>query len=155
MDKRREVVWKNIFLAKGEPMGKKMKSALFVFAAVLVTVFLFTYYVILPNSVTKSRLEDAAMIARGNNFSDGQAYDKTDWWGNPIVIKVIKASDGSAISYITISAGKDGKFDSDDDLRVSRVDINVSKQVGKFLGKTGKEVVKGVKEGIKEKSKFD
>jgi hypothetical protein len=53
------------------------------------------------------------------------------------------------------SAGQDGIFGNEDDIEKSAVDWNKSRVIGKWVGQKSKQAIKGFKEGVKEKSKFD
>lgn len=54
-----------------------------------------------------------------------------------------------------ISAGKDGKLGTKDDLKVEKKDFNKSRLFGAFAAQRGKEIAKGVLDGLKAKPKFE
>ena len=122
----------------------------------LVTIVLFAAYIIVPKMVTKNHLTQAVNIARSQDLQTGYCFsDIHDWWKTDICIKRELAPDGIAIEYTAISAGKDKTFETDDDMSVIKIDLNKSKMIGKWAGKRAKEAVKGLREGIFTKSKFD
>lgn len=79
--------------------------------------------------------------------------DVVDGWGNPLIYarKVYPKS----IIHGVKSAGPDGVFGTDDDMVAAKTDLNKSKIIGEWLGQKGRQVVGGIKEGIKKPSEFD
>jgi hypothetical protein len=113
-------------------------------------------YFHIPKSITNSRLERAAKIARSQDLQTGYCFDDIqDWWKTEICIKREVAQDNMAIGYMAISAGKDKTFNTNDDIAVIKIDLNKSKMIGKWAGSRAKEVAKGLREGIFTKNKFD
>lgn len=71
----------------------------------------------------------------------------TDLWGNQLKAKYYKQDYKE--TYIIISAGDDQKMGTEDDQYTETFDINKSRYVGKFAGKTIKKSGAKIKEGLK------
>lgn len=132
--------------------GAKVFLVLFIMAVVSSVLWLF----VIPPIVNGSRLSTAATEAKVHDLEDGYIFDdKVDWWGNKIQITRVMNADKTAITYTAVSAGKDGIPGNGDDLSKFVIDFNKSKIIGKWVGEKSKQAVKGMKEGIKAKSKFE
>lgn len=76
-----------------------------------------------------------------------------DGWGNPVKYGRVVAP--KYVLYTVISAGRDGAFETADDIGGVAEDLNKSRLVGEWLGKKSKQAFIGVKEGWFAPSKFD
>lgn len=75
-----------------------------------------------------------------------------DAWGR-MMRSTYAEGDEEFIATVT-SAGPDGRFDTADDITAEKVDTNVSYRLGQFLSVTGKEMLRGVADGMKKESRF-
>ncbi len=78
---------------------------------------------------------------------------RSDKYGNLLVYdyKILKEK---RVATAT-STGKDGALGTEDDWTVSKTDYNKSYLGGKFVGERAKDLLDGVVEGAKAKSKFE
>ncbi len=121
---------------------------------VLGIVFAIWQYII-PHFVTKSRVEDAARIARARDLKTGYCFkDRFDWWKNPICVERDVVENERAIGYMAISAGRDGKFGTDDDYQNVKIDLNKSRIIGEYLGKRARRGFEGFVDGVRTPDKF-
>ena len=117
---------------------------------------LLMWFIVLPPMVTDARLERAARTAEARNIENGYVFkDLKDWWGNPIRIKSGPTENKKAYVYMAISAGRDGRYNTDDDRTDVKIDWNKSRIIGEYAGSKAREVVKGWLKGWKEKTKWD
>lgn len=77
---------------------------------------------------------------------------KEDAWGNEFRYK--RVVDEYAAYYVVGSAGRDGQFDTADDIMVIKYDKNTARIVGEYVGSRTKEALTGLVNGIKNKTKF-
>lgn len=76
-----------------------------------------------------------------------------DAWGNRLKYDNIIAE--NQITHIVISAGRDGQFDTADDILGKDVDTNYSKIIGRTIMDQAVEFGKGLKEGWGHKNQFE
>lgn len=107
-----------------------------------------------PYWKTDGALEDALrqVIAIDSPPAEME-LDAKDSWGHPIVFRFSR--DAHKLIYTVISKGPDGILDTADDRKKVYVDYNVSRMIGSWTAEKAKEFLKGVKEGIDKKSKYD
>ncbi len=118
-------------------------------------VFFAIWQYIIPHFVTKSRVEDAARIARAQDLKTGYCFkDRLDWWKNPICVKREVYENARGIEYTAISPGRDGQFDTDDDYQNIKVDLNKTRMLGEYLGKRVKRGFEGFVDGVRTPDKF-
>jgi hypothetical protein len=86
-------------------------------------------------------------------YLDPQVIEQRDVWGHNL--KHVREITENCAYYMVISAGLDGEFETDDDIGAVQTDYNKSRIAGKWLGSRAIEGIKGFKEGLKQKSKFD
>ena len=98
----------------------------------------------LPFINTANQVAQMAALARQGE----DILPQEDSWGNAIRLD-IKHRDTDSI-YTCISAGKDGEFDTEDDISATEVELHKSRIVGKWIGKKSVEAAKGVFGGVIE-----
>ena len=82
----------------------------------------------------------------------GDLISQPDYFGNPVQSAFEQNTDYKIASVA--SAGKDGKFGTNDDLVVTRKDWNKSRITGEWVGKKSKEFTKGLIEGLRKPSQY-
>ena len=124
-------------------------------AAMLLTGFFAIWQYVIPHSITKSRVEEAAKIARARDLATGYCFkDHLDWWKNPICVQREVVEDERAIAYTAISPGRDGQFGTDDDYKSIRVDLNKTRMLGEYLGERARRGFEGFVDGVRTPDKF-
>jgi hypothetical protein len=136
--------------------------------AIAVTLLLLVGWIVLASSRSRAEKRQTtdkhvtalaerldAQVERGRyKRIDPAAVTETDSWGHPI--RVEYREEGVAERLIVRSAGRDGVFDTDDDIRANRILMN-AKGVGESLhdgtASVAKEAAKGVLRGVKEEVK--
>jgi hypothetical protein len=71
-----------------------------------------------------------------------------DAWGRPLEYTRLVEKEGIFVQVR--SPGSDGKLNTDDDIFVSKQDLNKSYLIGKYVGNRAKEAKDGVLDGIKD-----
>lgn len=79
--------------------------------------------------------------------------EEKDAWNQPLIFRFDKST--ARLTYKVISKGPDGKEGTEDDRSGAFVDYNVSRIIGSWTAEKAREFLKGVKEGLEKKSKFD
>jgi len=128
---------------------EKLFILIIVIASILIVCFTLDYY--LPQWKTKKFVNSEAIRIKSCDMVGNVVG--IDGWGNPV--KYGRLVDPKAVLYTVISAGRDGKFETEDDIVGQAIDLNKSRIVGEWLGKKGVQMVKGIKDGIVAPSKFD
>lgn len=140
---------------KGEVGNAIFRNIMFGFVPVAIFTVCIAYFVG-PSYFTVVKLEEATTVAKRQDLADGFCFeDRIDWWGNSLCISRLPNKERTAIVYTAFSAGKDGKYGTDDDLSRSKVDLNKSKRIGKWTGDKAVQFSKGLKEGLAIGSKHD
>jgi hypothetical protein len=122
----------------------------FIFIAGLLIVI---YFVTIDKIKTEKIVKETAKVNM-DDLPENTMLTKFDAWGRPLRFSRTIVSE-NAISQTVTSAGKDGKFDTTDDISHTDIDLNKSRLVGRYIGSRVKEFSKGIVEGSKEKSRFD
>jgi hypothetical protein len=120
-----------------------------VFSAIIY--FAFVVYGLYKKLYTDNVIMQQAILAE-HHEKDSQSLLVEDGWGTHLNLEV--HSDEESRIYTVISAGKDGIFDTDDDLTASEVDVNWSRKIGRGTVKMLKEATKGAIQGIWSTTKF-
>lgn len=76
-----------------------------------------------------------------------------DYWSKPYRYQAFVTP--AKAEVVLTSAGRDGVFDTEDDIVVVRTDYNKARLAGHYAGQRAKEFLKGFKQGIKEPSRFE
>lgn len=101
---------------------------------------------------TRKDLQSCVLIAKQTDLKTNNLTNE-DAWGKPV--KYERTVDTKYVTYRLTSAGKDGTFDTEDDIVAEAVDLNKSRIVGDWVGKKAQQGWKGLKEGWGSTSKFD
>lgn len=107
-----------------------------------------------PSIVTGSRLDSALLqVQQIENPAPRTELSIRDGWDRPIIFRFFR--EPKRLAYRVISKGSDGVEGTEDDNSREMVDHNYSRIVGEWTAGKAKEFIKGAKEGISKKSKFD
>lgn len=90
---------------------------------------------------TNKTLESVAKSAK-----HGLVVHRNDGWDRPI--KVTEREFSNAVEYTAHSAGKDGQFNTADDLTYSETDFKKTKMAAEWAGRKAKETTKGFFRGL-------
>ena len=120
-----------------------MKKENIIWTIVIGTLCALVWFIILPYVNTKYQVERLADDAEQRDWETKTLEDK-DSWGNNIKIKRQVSECGDAVGYMAFSAGRDGLYETDDDIYDVDINVNWSKKTGRALGKMSKEVAKGM-----------
>lgn len=88
-----------------------------------------------------------------SELPEEKELDVVDGWGNQLIYG--RHVEPKIIVHGVLSKGPDGVRNTDDDIIGYMVVVNKSKIIGEWLGQKGKQVVGGIKEGIKKPSEFE
>lgn len=121
--------------------------ALKILGVVLIVTMLIFYFFFWPEISSRDSTRRAAKSAKG-----GSSRVYTDFWGGEIQVE--KEVGKEAIVYTAVSAGKDKKARTFDDIIVTEVDLNKSALVGGWVAQKSKETAKGFFSGLFKKSEF-
>jgi hypothetical protein len=118
---------------------------------ICLTIAMFTQTIYQLN-YTPNKCVDVATLAKDKDLHNS-FVDVKDWWGNPI--RISRTIDNDVITYTATSAGRDQKFDTNDDISRNRITVNYAKKIGSAVGAASKQFVSGFTEGLEKKTKFD
>lgn len=90
---------------------------------------------------TKETLESVAKSAK-----HGLVVNRNDGWDRPIKVSELEFS--NAVEFTARSAGKDGQFNTSDDLIHTEVDYKKTKMAAEWAGRKAKETTKGFFRGL-------
>jgi hypothetical protein len=111
-------------------------------------------YMYLTRHERHTREQVAALVKTPMDDLDQTAtLTQRDAWGNELHFSRLATK--TYVQQTIVSAGKDGKFGTDDDIRGEDIDWNKSRIVGKWVGNKAKEFVKGLKDGEESQSRFE
>lgn len=95
------------------------------------------YYIPVWNT-EKLLKKEAKTMCRHN--IPGDAFDS---WDTKIRYTSSVYGDDMVLECITISAGRDGRFETDDDIKRIALNLNKSKMIGAWAGQKAKQATKG------------
>ena len=125
-------------------------GGLIILVIVLIIGFIFYMW---PQWKTEQRVLDVAYVCQLVEDPEVLVQNNQDAWDRDYVLET--ETGDAYVVYTVISSGRDGKFDTKDDIVGSEIDWNKSRIVGQWIGRKTKEVVVGIAEGVKEESKFE
>lgn len=118
------------------------------YVGVFVFIFLIVFSVSSIFMERAAKVESTKQLVKELSKTEGTGEDS---WGNEIKVNVEKTATGT--KTVAISAGPDGKFDTFDDIKSARHNVDTS-QVGKTVGeeatKLGSGLIKGIGKAIKD-----
>ena len=107
-----------------------------------------------PNSVTRERMRTAlAEVSKMDSPPPEMDLDITDYWERPLKFKFTKSE--KQLVYQVTSMGADGKIGTSDDIYLEHIDRNIARAVGAWSAEKAKEFLKGIREGVSHKSKYE
>lgn len=131
-----------------------MKSWHWVPIGLIVALLIFLIAREIPFIQTNSRLDEAInQVVRMDNPPPVVEMDVKDAWGSSLIFRFSR--DTKQLTYTVISKGPDGIEGTEDDLRRERIDHNIARSIGEWTASKAKEFLKGAKDGISKKSKYD
>lgn len=95
-------------------------------------------------------LRNDAIVAYHTRSTQTEDEVKLDYYGRKCLISIDTATTNTTTTLI--SAGRDGVFDTSDDIMKHKIDYNKSRIIGKWIGQKGKQFTKGLIDGIKDRS---
>ena len=123
-------------------MDNRLLISVVVFSAIIAIVTGVVYF--RPVAVTKQAI--ASEMRHGVLATERPSGELStvDGWGRPLVYEVDVTEE--RIVHVVASAGRDGKFGTDDDIVETKQDLNKSRLAGRYAKSRFKEFVKGWKE---------
>ncbi len=116
-----------------------------------IIVLLVAFAGLIRNDIIRARMDEAAIGILNAQTTEINRQD--DGNGNLLVYdyKILKDRRIATVTNI----GKDDTLGTEDDWSVTKIDYNKSYLGGKFVGERAKDLLDGVVEGAKAKSKFE
>lgn len=104
------------------------------------------YYRIQSENTKNFRIVDKACLEL---LKTGEKKEYVDFFSHPM--NCVYDATETVKQATMVSAGRDGKFDTDDDVAITRADYNKSRIVGEWASSRVKEFSKGVVSGFFKK----
>ena len=121
-----------------------------IFTMLLIVMISFTIRV-WPVIKTGNIVSQQAISCKQNDTKSGVLETKDRWDNNLVCTRI---AEETVVIYEVRSSGRDKEFGTDDDITATKIDLNKSKILGRWIGKKTKEAAVGLIDGLKEESKF-
>lgn len=110
--------------------------------------------VVAHNRAQKTKSFASALVHSDlSDLPDSHELTACDFWGKPLQYQRLVGK--NQITHVVSSAGRDGIFDTSDDIIAKNVDNNYSKIIGSTIMDQAVEFGKGLKEGWGHKNQFE